>query len=350
MKITLKFTPQENYFFGSENKKADGTDNYFLKSSALPQPTTILGAIRYWMLLNADDTIFNNNKINDKNKAAVLIGDRSFSIGTTDFKFGKLLSVSNLFLLNGENKKHLIAPYWKDKKDQELVWNKELNAAILPSYNAKKYYTKSFISAEEKELQQDDIFKEIIDSHNRKNNREVGDKNAYFKTQFYALKNKFSFGVQIEVDNEFKFKDALFMKMGGENKLFKVEALKDNELPSNEVILEKYKHPSLYKLVLTSDTYMDAPDFSSCLFKYITTKPFRSLYTKVDETENYSALSKDNNKVVKSSQNLLQLIETGSIFYFNNKNNAECFTKQIKNDYLNKSGFNHFILLNPLNQ
>lgn len=346
-KIILKFTPIDNYFFGVENKTTDGTDNYFLKSSYLPQPTTILGAIRYWLLSNANEETFKDNKILDKGKADDLIGSESFVLNSSEFKFGKLKSVSPIFLIKNNKDKIIPAPTWLDNEN-ELIWNANLQLAILPTYNAKNYYPKQFTDGTST-ISYSNIFEPFIQSHNRKNNILNKNEDSYFKTESYSLYKDYALAVEIEIDKETSYNKSTLMKIGGENKLFNVEVLdKEITLKEDAEILKHYKHSSLFKLVFTSDAYLETYNKTDVAFNYIHTKPFRSLYTNIIETNNYAAISKDKKDVIKN--NLFQLIDSGATFYFESKENAENFQTKLNNDYLKKCGFNHSILLTPKNK
>ena len=344
-KIILKFTPNDYYFFGKENTGKKGGDNYFLKSNAVPPPSTILGAVRYWMLLVSDLLV--NGNILDKNEASKTIGADSFQLNG-DFKMSKLESVSNLFLLDKNNKKYLPAPLCLDTTDSLQFEFKTF--PIIKKYNPKTELITQYTNGTTT-LKDEDIFKSVIDNHNRKNNRIVNDEDAFFKTEFYYLKNNFSFGVEIEVADDFNPSNTtpITMKMGGENKLFKVEILNKKDLASNDTILKNYANGTHYKLVFISDVYLENLQKTDYLFGILHTKTFRSIIANINNLNNYNALDKTaNDKAQLHKSKMVQLIKAGSVLYFDTEDSANTFiSKYIENENNKKAGFNQITLLQP---
>lgn len=344
--LNIKLKPMEDYFFGKENIDKKGDDNYFLRSNHLPQATTILGAIRYW-LLNATGN-FCNNQIKDKDIAKNTIGDKSYVVGK-DFQLGKIESVSNLYLLDKGNQKYIPAPLWLDKdKNAHFSWNDSLKVPILPTFDAKKYYPPLFTNGTDLKSY-DDIFIRIESSHNRKNNRNINQEDSFFKTETFRLKDDFAFGVTVHLSEDLKIDTtSCFLKVGGENKLFQFEVI-DKTLKSEQDILENYVNNQYPKIVFTSDVYLEKLNKVDYLFCIINTKSFRSLFAEIEKVENYYALdkSKRNHKQIFKGV-LIELIEAGSVVYFKDVQQANNFiSNNLKNENLSKAGFNHYILLNP---
>ncbi|MCZ2392502.1 MAG: hypothetical protein LC105_01395 [Chitinophagales bacterium] len=341
--INIKLKPIDDYFFGKENLDKKGDANYFLKSNHLPQVTTVLGAIRYWLLIATNN--FENNAIQDKKKATEDIGDKSYVVGEA-FHLGKIEKVSNLFLLDKDNHKFIPAPSWLDKEGAQFDWNDALDAAILPGYNAKEYYPSLFTNGSA-EKSYDSIFTESEYSHNRKNDRNNDQEDSFFKTQTFRLKDNFSFGLTVWLRDDLKInKESCIFKMGGENKLFQLEII-ETTLLSEQDILKSYTNNQYPKIVFTSDAYLPELKKSDYLFGIINTKNFRSLFAEIEKVQNYNALSKnDPAQIVKSE--LKQLLEAGSVLYFKETQQANDFIScHLKNQSLSKAGFNHYILLNP---
>ena len=61
--VSVRLIPLEHYFFGDENRNADGVEKYYQRSLQMPQQTTVLGAMRFLLLQTAGKNIFNENKI-----------------------------------------------------------------------------------------------------------------------------------------------------------------------------------------------------------------------------------------------------------------------------------------------
>ena len=73
----IKLTPLDKFFFGQKKTFGDDNANYFVYSSHFPQQTTLLGLLRYQLLQIAGEDVFKDNKIQDTNKAAKLIGEQN---------------------------------------------------------------------------------------------------------------------------------------------------------------------------------------------------------------------------------------------------------------------------------
>ncbi len=345
-KIILKITPVDGYFFGSENRRSDDTVNYFLKSFTVPQQSTMLGAIRYMFLkFVAGDAVFKDNKIVDKEAAKKMIGEKSFNLNETDFKMGKITSISEVFLLKNDTP-FLPAPF--DAGLEGINFIQDSGIPDIANYSAKEHYPKKFASKDDPDLVKSCcIFKEVIQSGNKKDNKGDDDDDAYYKQQYYRLSEGWSFGVELESDDESlkKFEKEFFVNMGGENKLFKIEKLTGVSLNKDEII-ERFKHSKLYKIVLISDTYFKDDPYKNCLFAFSKTKSFRNLKSTVDDTKKYQNRSSSDNESMNQS-GLVELMESGSVFYFKTNDEAEKFKKQIDNEYLSKAGMNKYVLIQP---
>jgi CRISPR-associated protein Cmr3 len=343
--ITLKITPLDTYFFGTENiNPLNQEANYFLKSNKLPQQSTLLGAIRYALLLNADKKIFANNTIVNKTEATKLIGEQSFKLNATEFKFGKIKKISPIFLIKN-NHKYIPCPIIS--KDD--IFELKNNEAFIKDYDAKNGYETYYTNGNEYELEKN-IFKEVIqvqnfkEKQNRKqNNLKVKAKDkedAFFKTQFYSLTKDWSFGINVEIEDETLLPIRFQMKMGGENKLFNFEK---TTIASQPKPLEKFASQNFHLLTFISDAYTNQyePIFD---FGILETIPFRYLFSTIEKTEKYNNRSKTDESELKSSK-LIELIKKGSIFYFSDKEKLIAFEKQFENSYLKNVGFNHYITI-----
>ena len=112
-KYLLKIKPLDSFFFGQEDKyrkRIDSTKkgglatvaDYFQRSAYFPQQTTVLGMLRYYLLLM-------NNQIPIKNKdlAKELIGERSFDSNQNGQEFGKIENISPVFIVDEIQEKFL---------------------------------------------------------------------------------------------------------------------------------------------------------------------------------------------------------------------------------------------------
>jgi CRISPR-associated protein Cmr3 len=348
-RIILKITPVDHYFFGSENinpikkvqpstneNKNKEETNYYLKSTMLPQQSTVLGALRYALLLNSDKSIFENNKIVNKQNAEILIGKKSFDLEETIFDFGAIKGISHVFLIKG-NEKYIPSPLI----DPDHLFEMKSDLPFIQKYDAKAGYEKKYTHGKSI-FREDDIFEKLVLTQNKK--EKETDRDAFFKTQYYTLKNDWAFGIELDIDDERKLAKSFVMKMGGENRLFRFDKLDGIKAQES---LDLYASPSHYTIALVSDAHI--ADYSTADFDFaiLNTVPFRHLTSVVNETERYTHRSKTDNKELKQSK-LIELIEKGAIFYFETENAMKNFETKIKKDYLQKAGFNHYITLSPI--
>lgn len=352
-KYIFQFTPTCPYFFGAENRRQDinkakdDTANYYLKSFAFPQQSTVLGAVRYFFLQNVCPTsVFANNEIKDKSQAGApaYIGDKSFDIAGTTFNFGKIKRISEVFLRkSGQN--YLALPFDKWSDDFGNVSKvASLNLYFLPQYDVKNYYETRFTNGSEN-VSFSKIFKEHVQSGNKKKNEGDDDEDGFYKQQYYQLEKEWSFAIELETDVDLSHlqKSPLFMNMGGENRIFKIEIM-DTNFDRNK-ILQTCSHPQFTKLVITSDTFFaKAIPKDAAIFSFIQSKSFRYLSSKIATTTQYNNRSKDGRSMVAS--NLYELIERGGVFFFANDTEANQFANNyLNNPYLRNAGMNQYVIL-----
>lgn len=347
----IKITPISQYFFGAENKRiSDDTANYFLHSLPFPQQSTVIGALRYFFLkFMCSDNIFKNNAIVNKDGAIKIIGEKSFNICETTFDFGAIKEISEVFLLKN-NTPFFPLPFdkWCEKLD-ELTQVSNINCYYLPNYDAKKQYKVKFSNGNDTVVNFDEIFENNIQAGNKKNNKGNDDNDAFYKQEYYKLKKDWSFALELKTDIDLStFNTPLYMTIGGENKLFKIEIINDNINIDREKIFEKFNHSKFFKIVIVSDTFTKVQDINnSALFSITHTKSFRNLLSNVNTTSKYRNRTNLKNDSMKQSSKY-EIIERGSTFYFKNEIDLNNFKdKYLKNDYLNKSGMNKYIIIKP---
>jgi len=136
----IKLTPVETFFFGGEKHsmsiKGELISDYFAESNLYPQQTTLLGLIRYLLLIK-NDTIFKNNRIIDKHKASKYIGESSFDFSNQASNYGKIRTISSLyFTYNSVN--YFFAPFdFGCNVTDNLLLEKEIDKNI-EQYRAKE--------------------------------------------------------------------------------------------------------------------------------------------------------------------------------------------------------------------
>jgi CRISPR type III-B/RAMP module-associated protein Cmr3 len=366
--LTVKLTPVGHYFFGTETRNTDGTENYFQYSSQLPQQTMLLGMLRYLLLQTSPD-IFNNGKILNKTNAKGLIGPESFNMESTNFGAIKKISEIALWDNNGQ-KLYLPLFVWKDENSDIIAkiemdieancfYNCNLKAKplfSLPGYSAKKSIEQIWITDEGREYDQKqrNLFTEDLQAGNHKKkklNKEDDDTDAYFKMQFYRLRPQFSFLLNIKVCDsviERLTDQKHYVVIGSDKSSFLCEIYES----SNETLIEN-KYADIYnpwfekhattnqfvKVILTSDAcFIENNPYEHSLWAITQTKQFRFLRSSVAKTEQYYNRSKSGEQKMEESE-LFNLLQRGSVLYFNINEDIDKF---LNNPVYSIIGYNRY--------
>ena len=336
----LKLTPVDSFFFGGEKHNEDLATNYFVESNLYPQQTTLLGLIRYYLLLK-NPSVFNGKKITDHDKAATIIGAASFDFDADSNEFGKIKSISPLYFVNDENVAYFFAPFDKEFKMGEayqLLRDEKV-------YNTKDHYhlVAPYLSSANGDFKE---LSEIIFTDNQVGN-EKAEKGETRDNKFYKQSSKrmtkgwsFCFDAELEEGSGVYNKDEVYIPFGGEKSFFKLEFTAKEK--SNFILSEKYVRKVPFAFCF-SDCFIDNPIFDGCSFavnKYVS---FRNLKSKVKETLKYNRLSaSDGTQMLRS--NRFNLLQRGSVLYFPNNENLIKFKKQIEAVTGYSIGFNHLLI------
>jgi CRISPR type III-B/RAMP module-associated protein Cmr3 len=365
--LNVKLTPTGHYFFGTETRNTDGTENYFQYSSQLPQQTMLLGMLRFLLLQTSSKDIFDKGRIQDKSKVINLIGPDSFNMNSTNF--GAIKNISEIALWNNkEENLYLPLLVWKDK-DGNILQKVEIDIVAqnfyrsdivkslvnLPDYAAKKGYDQIWITSKGKkwDITDGDLFTPDIQTGNFKNkpDKKDDDMDAYFKMQYYRLHKDISFLFNIKVDDSV-IKQLIgkhFVYIGGERSQFSCEI---SDI-SNKTFIENH-YDDIYdekaderyvKVILTSDACCKENPYTKSLWAITQVKQFRCLTSSVERTEQYFNRSKDDNQKMKESEQkmkeseLFNLLERGSVFYFEKDADTVDF---LNNPVFSTIGYNKF--------
>lgn len=358
-KYLVRLTPHDKFFFGGErtfgqksgeNDKTSET-NYFVKSNYFPQQTALLGFIRHQLLLKTEDTkIFKNNKIQDRDKAGKLIGDSSFIIGEK-FPYGKIHSLSPVFISKKiepknydfyfpankeyQSYKKLDKDCKEDFVDIFLELENSEDVMLLKDYDPKYEFNDFLINKKLDRLKYD---KEVFIEHKqvgiRKKYEGGTDNEAYYIQIFYKLVQDFSLAFVVELDSSVVFKGEDLVVFGGEQQSFKMEV--EDFRRDFAHLVPDYKPSKNYdKVVLVSDAYVENNDvLNEAVFAVTDTVDFRFLSTQTDSDFNYY------NKPQKS--NKYNLFKRGSVFYGDIHKIHKCFDNQ----NFNKLGYNFYKSIN----
>lgn len=369
-KLTVMIKPVEHYFFGTENRRSDDTQNYFLYSLPYPQQTTLIGTMRHLVLLayhkeNPKENLLDEKgNIYEKILAGKLIGDTGFRIGY-DRNYGKINSVSELMLFDG---KTVLLPA-EQRKDSESMPStfEEIEGTTffngsqiefiprLEGYDPKEPEISGWVSPDGIFFANDGLFKSIIRPGNKKKNTGDDDDDAFYKQEFYQLvKRDLCFVVQVDVKDDIQ--DCLIgkhiMTLGGERSKFTIGiALSTECIVQVPSVTEKeayyFPNQQFLKVVLTSDAYFKTDPYKNSLFAVTTTKPFRFLKSSVTETINHYNRGKSKAGLLESG--LFNLIERGSTFYFKNEEQLQNWktSSGIDSKDFNNIGYNQFVIIQP---
>lgn len=288
-KISLE--PLSKYFFGGEHHY-DEDDNvfYFQKSRAFPQQTTLLGAIRYQLLLQGNfleqsrsGLTIPNTKLEDAHR---IIGKESFNESAQQ-KFGKIEKLSPVFIGDQGGKEWFELPYlvkkeggFQETKFKFLETTSDVflgNGGIkkscyeIPEFDHKEGFRYNFKVLDGTDtLNREKVFqKEVADeeqigiykSYRKKGKVEKTEQEGFYKYQFQQLAEGLNFSFYIKTNEPLKLKDRL-IRMGKERSLFKM-TIQDASDPYVNV---KFKPRDV--LLLLSDAALEN-DWPTCADAYV---------------------------------------------------------------------------------
>lgn len=350
----IRLAPLGKYFFGGDMTFQVGEDkdktyekynesysSYIITSSRFPQQTSLLGMMRYLLLTKSPEVFsIQDNRIISKNQASNLIGHSSFKVvdspNNTKNNFGHIDAVGPCFLMkNGE----YYLPVPKDY-EQDISFHNAKTASYngrkllvpdIANYNPKKhdvdYY---FNTSTGKVVKGNNIFKKDTRIGIFKNYRGKSDQDGFYKQISYRLADGYCFAFVVETRFNLDICQSEIVSLGGDSSSFSLSATRladtgDSCLPSYNKISEKLKAIAPFcRVVLLSESLID-PEKINAVFSITDTVPFRFLQTSVEKTNDYSILRKDVTRSIK-----YHLYQKGSVFYFEDKEQAEMFSKVIE--------------------
>ncbi len=351
----IQFTPVSDYFFGGEKHRLmNGVPvaDYFTVSRPYPQQTGILGMIRYLMLLLHPEA-FDGKRITDKTQAKDLIGEKSFSYPGNTQNFGKIKSISPLYFIQDKNGKTI--PWYFGPMDYPFKLARNDDEFQL-CYRNKTYNAKDHGNLVQPYLynakSQTIPLSNLISYHSRigieKRHRGDDPAEKFYKIKTARLAPGWHFAVNAEINDENleKITSPVFLPMGAERKMFKIEIKKLNKEPAKQPPPPRYKRPVPYILCI-SDCFMDGgkikikDDIPFAVTDYVS---FRNLKTQVDKTGTYTAFKgKETPDGIERSERY-NLLLRGSVMYFLSNDQLEKMEEHLKDfGKENTIGFNQFI-------
>jgi len=373
--VTIK--PIEHFFFGVEKVGNLGNRKpYYLETTEFPQQTSILGLLRYVLLLKEGKL---GENISTDPDVVGLIGEQSFTAfppEPKELKYGKIKTLSPVFIYNKSNetayftrpldwqyrfvKKDIgckvsygtqtstlgFMPSLEDYKSKErtepclissnsesipLWYNKKTGKGVLrrqaKAGNQKK--PERFLNEEEKN---DD--KKMAKAKNE----------AYYKQEFLYMERPYAYAcvADIEMAGMEEFKTVL--PFGGERSSFAIsfELLKD-AVSVDQYYFSLQPQNDYLKIELLSDAYVEQRILEFTCFAVCDTIGFRNLKTKTT-TGNYSRISDKEKHNCADLSDQLQLLKRGSVLFFDSvdqMHEAESLLTKGK-EHFTKIGYNKY--------
>lgn len=351
------FTPVEPYFFGNEKTFRFGGERslglydtpYFIRSERTPAQTTIFGAIRYLLLTNRHSN-FNKGY---PDGYADIIGRDSFKITQENQTFGKIKSISPIFLYyDGDEtaadkeklpKKgiYLPAPFdhnvnientetYLPYKRADIDDKKE----YAPGYDPKAGIADSYMHLGSGEIvKSKEIFRPTV--RVGIDVKKIDD--AFFKREYQMLNKGWSFGIYLTVDDDTVLPTDKSVFLGQNKAAFKVEFIDKND--ENDDLTERLENLLTEKSIkgiiyCLSDTFVTSAVYKDCSFAITQTRDHRSYETKREA-------DKDRPIVIKKGGDLHKLIKAGSVFFYKSDDQKQALLAHLKNRHCEIIGMNH---------
>lgn len=347
-KYIITLTPTGKFFFGGDmtfsvggkdNKKYnEAFSSYIIKSNYLPQQTSLLGMLRFYLLKN-DEECFDCSKMKIKNseKAKNLIGEHSFNIDEKiGDEYGIIKSISPCYLqaLREKGDWELLIPAAFDK-GINVIWsnsvcaifnNSEKKIPVLGGFDYKVGFKHGFVAQNDDFIGLSDIF---IEDSRLGINKDYSGKTqdaALYKQINYRFNNekyKYRFVFSVDLDKELdlaKYKSDI-VSIGADSSMFALD-IKEGELQTIAPRDEKELSIQLLSDARISDKVLDY----SC-FAISETVPFRNLESTVNAAD-YGRFSKD----LKRSERRMTLYKRGSVFYFEDNEKKNSFVEALEKD------------------
>ncbi|MDZ4667978.1 MAG: type III-B CRISPR module-associated Cmr3 family protein [bacterium] len=351
--------PIDRYFFGTEKGflPADGSkSNYLVRSSKLPQQTTLLGMLRYALLKKLIQIVpVGSSKLtNDE-----LVGSSSFN-ANAETSFGIIDSISPLILMKGEEslipagfdkqfykdaeKKVIEFSFEEDNAGQFHLINDKNTIPKIKEYDHKQNNKLNWQNLIGAIVDEDIIFGICSQAGNKKNGESLED--AFYRQDYCYLKEDFKMGMYVSLNEAIE--DGSFLGfLGGDGSEFKFtfKKIENPHFPLFEIQSdEEIDDEANYKLTLLSDSKIEQSQLNTVQFAINRIVEFRHLNTTSTIT-NWSQINtksnESNEKMITKSKKIF-LHEKGSVFYIKGNKLLE-FTKYLKNQKAFRTiGFNYY--------
>lgn len=326
MNYLVKIRPLEPYFLGTEqgfsdsNMQTSKKISYIASSCSVPSQTTILGALRYLILSAAGiaKADFQYSR-EERTRIAQLIGEESFSFSAaTPQDFGVIREISPVFVMRGQQ---LLVP-----TPGCLVWNKtdepyemklgiELETSFgkicLPKsqeYNAKLGLCGNWYNLSTHRVERD-VFASSLNTCN-------SSQDAFFKKEYYRMKEGCCFAVLAELEDGFSIPNSMVGKMGRGFSAFRFdfEPLGKQTQAVGDILAQQVREAfrdlegSWYYALSDLVPEQDTEDGRWKQFCVINKKAVRNIRTTLPAGQ-------DKQHRVELSSSQVNLIQAGSVFF-----------------------------------
>jgi len=350
----IKLTPIDAYFFGGEKhsknmKNSSGFEmDYFVQSELYPQQTTLLGVLRYYLLLQKG--LLNPHKNEKTNEANELIGKESFSYGYNEDvvqNFEKIKKVSPLyfhkhdFYFKNKSQKYIIAPF-----GNEFLLTREYGNFKLDGYDAKKGYQRALMNIQDnstmkffKDPDNKDDEEFIFIPHdivgNKKGDKGKAEDDGFYKQTLYKLNKGWSFIFEAEINCDMK-DDWQFLTFGAEKQLFSFEISPIEEFTELALKLAEKLLPAIFCI---SDSFVAETIWEHTAFAVNENASFRNLQSS-NNSKNYSSFSSGYKRSKRYN-----LLKRGSVLFFETDDKRNAAKRLFKNTNAENIGFNTIQLI-----
>ncbi len=365
-RVILK--PIEHFFFGVEKVGNLGNrKTYYLETAEFPQQTSILGLLRYMILMKNEKL---EGNISSDKSIIDLIGSESFP-GNPITGYGLINEISPVFIYNIKSQiAYFPRPldweyHYSEKRDEGRVCYgiKEEPIDLIPyldGYDAKKEEEQFLISSKgesiplwyDKEKNQGILRKQVKAGTQKNPERFIPDSaedkksearnEAYYKQEFLYMDHKYSYACIADIEDEGLGSYKTVLPFGGERSSFAVSfELLDNAESLNECYLNLQPQNDCLKIELLSDSYLNQDILRLTCFAICGTSGFRNLRTKTT-TENHSRISEIEADNCAQFSSRLQLLKRGSVLFFDSIEQLQEAEKMFINEAFTKIGYNKY--------
>lgn len=381
----IKLCPIDRFYFGNDVTFGPNNTNYFVRSVYFPQQTTLLGMLRYYLLVQ-NDALDEKGKVKctPPSLADDLIGNSGFDASPKP-NFGLIKEISPVFIsgpdgeyfvqsrefglqwqedeLNGD-KRHELVPL-KVRKGHGKKGFSEHGIHYFEGFNAKTEIPDLLVNARTGRMRFFEYKNELKDNPmngifipneqigirlpktlDERKNKDKG----YYKQIGFTMPSGygFAFYAKIDIPTNKKFEDGL-VRMGADQSWFSLVQEPVNE--TDQSILKNFSVSDTEstlvnrlfrkvndfneKVVLLSDSYLTKDEYEKCLFASVATVPFR--FVKITEKEGKTPEGKrkiftmngTGLKLTKSEE-YITLLKKGSVLYVKSKKEKDQLIKYLK--------------------